>query len=50
MPKNNRKFLPWFKGPSFLLLSENNWPEMPFEKDQIVDVTSLFVSKIEIKP
>ena len=23
---------------------------MPFEKDQIVDVTSLFVSKLEIKP
>ena len=23
---------------------------MPFEKDQIIDVTSLFVSKLEIKP
>ena len=50
MQKNSRKFLPWFKGPSFLLSSENNWPKMPFEKDQIVDVTSLFVSKLEIKP
>ena len=50
MPRNNRKFLPWFKGTSFLLSPENNWPEMPFEKDQIDDVTSLFVSSSKIKP
>ena len=49
MPKARKKFLPWFKGPSFLLSPENNWPKMPLEKDQIIDVTSLFVNKCEIK-
>ena len=48
-PKNTKKFSPWFKGPSFLLLPENNWPEMPLEKNQIVDVTSLFINRHEIK-
>ena len=43
-------FCPGLKDHLFLLSSENNWPKMPFEKDQIVDATSLFVSKLEIKP
>ena len=49
MPKNKKKFLSWFKGPWFLLLLESSWPRMPLEKDQIVDVTSLFINKREIK-
>ena len=44
MPKNTKKNSPWFKGSSFLLLSENNWPKMPLKKDKIVDVTSLFIN------
>ena len=39
-PKNRKKFLPWTKGPKFLLLPENKWPLIPFEKDQVVDVAS----------
>ena len=35
-PKNSKKFLPWIKGPAFLLLPENKWPVIPFEKDQVV--------------
>ena len=49
MPKNTKKNSSWFKGPSFLLLSETNRPKMPLEKDKIIDVTPLFINKHEIK-
>ena len=40
-------FLPWFKGPSFLLLPESDWPLLPQLENQIIDVASLFINKRE---
>ena len=48
-PKNKNTFLPWTKGPEFLLLPEQEWPLIPFEKDQVVDVVSLFMLSSEVK-
>ena len=48
MLQNKKKFLHWFK-PSFLLSLENNWPKMSLQKEQIIDVTLLFINKREVK-
>ena len=48
-PKNCKKFLPWVKGPEFLLPLNCEWPTLPILGDEVNKTISSFILIDDIK-
>ena len=46
----NKLIIPWIEGPKFLCLPVSDRPVIPFDKNPLVNVLSLFVPANNVKP